>query len=183
MATDVQHKDLTGAELHEPKGVDSASGGTVYVADGAGSGLWRAISMGDLDISAIQRVRTTDLTGSATPATMAVGMTTTSVTMGSEITVSGANPSRLVFGRDGLALIYAQVVYDDAVTSQLAYLHKNGTKVPSSHFCVGTKSGSILMLVGVATNDYIEVVAENIALSGLDATANRPAAILTAILL
>lgn len=34
------HKDLTGAELHEPKGADSASDGDVYVADGAGSGTW-----------------------------------------------------------------------------------------------------------------------------------------------
>jgi hypothetical protein len=34
------HKDLTGAELHEPKGVDSATDGDVYVADGAGSGTW-----------------------------------------------------------------------------------------------------------------------------------------------
>jgi hypothetical protein len=34
------HKDLTGAELHEPKGADTASAGDVYVADGAGSGSW-----------------------------------------------------------------------------------------------------------------------------------------------
>lgn len=35
-----EHKDLTGADLHEPKGVDSASAGQVYVADGLGSGVW-----------------------------------------------------------------------------------------------------------------------------------------------
>ena len=35
-----QHKDLTGIELHEPRGVDVASIGKVYVADGAGSGSW-----------------------------------------------------------------------------------------------------------------------------------------------
>lgn len=34
------HKDLTGADLHEPKGAASASAGEVYVADGAGSGDW-----------------------------------------------------------------------------------------------------------------------------------------------
>lgn len=34
------HKDLTGAELHEPKGVDTATSGMVYVADGSGSGTW-----------------------------------------------------------------------------------------------------------------------------------------------
>lgn len=35
-----QHKDLTGTDLHEPKGVETASAGEVYVADGAGSGAW-----------------------------------------------------------------------------------------------------------------------------------------------
>jgi hypothetical protein len=34
------HKDLTGAELHEPKGVDTAASNRVYVADGSGSGVW-----------------------------------------------------------------------------------------------------------------------------------------------
>lgn len=34
------HATLTGAELHEPKGADSASSGDVYVSNGAGSGNW-----------------------------------------------------------------------------------------------------------------------------------------------
>lgn len=34
------HRDLTGADLHEPKGIDTASLGEMYVADGAGSGSW-----------------------------------------------------------------------------------------------------------------------------------------------
>ncbi len=36
----IEHKNLTGVELHEPKGADAAADGTVYVADGAGSGAW-----------------------------------------------------------------------------------------------------------------------------------------------
>ena len=35
-----QHSALTGADLHEPKGVAAASAGTVYIADGVGSGSW-----------------------------------------------------------------------------------------------------------------------------------------------
>lgn len=35
-----EHSALTGASLHEPKGVASATSGQVYVADGAGSGTW-----------------------------------------------------------------------------------------------------------------------------------------------
>lgn len=39
----VAHASLTGSELHEPKGADTAGLGTVYVADGAGSGSWNSI--------------------------------------------------------------------------------------------------------------------------------------------
>lgn len=48
-----EHRDLTGASLHEPKGIAAASDGTVYVASGGGSGVWRAITrddIGSLDI-------------------------------------------------------------------------------------------------------------------------------------
>jgi len=37
---DVQHNTLSGSELHEPKGIDSASAGEVYVADGSSGGAW-----------------------------------------------------------------------------------------------------------------------------------------------
>ena len=35
-----EHRDLTGAELHEPKGIEIAPQHTVYESDGAGSGNW-----------------------------------------------------------------------------------------------------------------------------------------------
>lgn len=38
------HKNLTGADLHEPKGADTALAGKVYVSDGAGSGAWTTAS-------------------------------------------------------------------------------------------------------------------------------------------
>jgi len=37
----IQHKLIADADLHEPKGVASASSGKVYVADGTGSGSWQ----------------------------------------------------------------------------------------------------------------------------------------------
>jgi len=42
MSAIVDHKDLVGAALHEPKGADTAGSGEVYVADGAGSGSFQA---------------------------------------------------------------------------------------------------------------------------------------------
>jgi len=38
----VEHSTLTGSDLHEPKGVASASTGQVYIANGSGSGAWTA---------------------------------------------------------------------------------------------------------------------------------------------
>ena len=40
----VQHKDLPDPELHEPKGVIGAAGGTVYVANGSSSCSWQKIA-------------------------------------------------------------------------------------------------------------------------------------------
>lgn len=37
------HKDLTGANLHEPKGVSTAAVNQVYRADGSGSGSWQDV--------------------------------------------------------------------------------------------------------------------------------------------
>lgn len=37
-----EHRLLTGDSLHEPKGIESASAGQVYVANGLGSGSWVA---------------------------------------------------------------------------------------------------------------------------------------------
>ena len=38
------HNALTGSDLHEPKGVAAATSGTVYVADGVGSGSWTTLN-------------------------------------------------------------------------------------------------------------------------------------------
>lgn len=51
MAT-ISHKTLSGSQLHEPKGIGSATVGTAYIADGAGSGSWqiqRSLGRGYID--------------------------------------------------------------------------------------------------------------------------------------
>lgn len=65
-----EHKDLTGVSLHEPKGADTATLGTVYMADGLGSGSWATPStkgtiIGFLDYN--------DLDTAATPIVVAGG--------------------------------------------------------------------------------------------------------------
>lgn len=40
----VAHADMTGSNVHEPKGIDAASSGQVYVASGTGSGAWTTVA-------------------------------------------------------------------------------------------------------------------------------------------
>ena len=58
----VQHSTMTGANLHEPKGVAAASADTVYVADGAGSGTWQKIASGQINTSSVKNVNFIPLT-------------------------------------------------------------------------------------------------------------------------
>lgn len=50
------HATLTGASLHEPKGVATATANTVYVADGAGSGTWQTLTTSSLNTSSLLNV-------------------------------------------------------------------------------------------------------------------------------
>lgn len=47
------HKDLTGNDLHEPKGVATAPAGTVYTSDGLGSGTWGKIGIPNVNFESI----------------------------------------------------------------------------------------------------------------------------------
>lgn len=52
MATgDIEHSELPDNLLHEPKGASTAAAGTVYIADGAGSGSFEKLPTTSLDIT------------------------------------------------------------------------------------------------------------------------------------
>lgn len=57
---DIEHKELPDDLLHEPKGASSAAAGTVYVADGNGSGTFKKLIPGDIDAVA-QSVEDVDI--------------------------------------------------------------------------------------------------------------------------
>lgn len=52
------HKNLSDAELHEPKGAATAASGTVYISDGAGSGTWIKLPLSSLDLTSTQNPNT-----------------------------------------------------------------------------------------------------------------------------
>lgn len=56
------HKDLTGADLHEPKGAAAAAADNVYVATGAGSGTWKKLTLSTLDLTSMISPNTYRLT-------------------------------------------------------------------------------------------------------------------------
>lgn len=56
------HSTLTGADLHEPKGVSSASAGTVYISNGSGSGSWLLISDNSINLASIKNLNRQFLT-------------------------------------------------------------------------------------------------------------------------
>lgn len=55
----VQHSALTASDLHEPKGVASATAGKVYISDGSGSGAWT--SAGEIITGYIDDVSTAEV--------------------------------------------------------------------------------------------------------------------------
>lgn len=44
----IAHKNLTGTDLHEPKGADTATADKVYVSNGSGSGTWQKLTSSQL---------------------------------------------------------------------------------------------------------------------------------------
>ena len=52
----VQHASLTGSDIHEPKGANSASSNTLYVANGSGSGTWQQIASGQINTASIKNL-------------------------------------------------------------------------------------------------------------------------------
>lgn len=48
---DIEHSELPDNLLHEPKGASTAAAGTVYIADGAGSGSFQKLPTTSLNIT------------------------------------------------------------------------------------------------------------------------------------
>lgn len=65
----IEHYELPDELLHEPKGASTAAAGTVYIADGAGSGSFTKLPTSSLDITAANIV---DITPSSIDETVAL---------------------------------------------------------------------------------------------------------------
>ena len=161
----VNHSTLTDPYLHEPKGVASAASGSVYVADGAGSGDW---TKGHAHINGYIAF------DSATPAYQH-SVTTSFTVIDPTFAVTNAD------GFSGTASPNARLIYTDAasLTAFCTFtfnfknnsgtnrdlemiFYKNGSPMNGGHIVVTAASGewksaTLADTTTLAQNDYIEI--------------------------
>jgi len=155
------HKAIADAELHEPKGVVSASDGQIYVADGTGSGDWRHEAHSAFHYSDI---------GTGTTIT-----TPTVYTLVGPATTADNDPHDFTHNSLGRLTYTGTETVDVHIVSAITFkhstgggadcyfdIHKNGASLAGAEFVRSASSadfGSII-LVGhgsLTTNDYLEV--------------------------
>lgn len=172
----VEHVLIPDAGIHEPKGVSSAASGTVYIADGAGSGSWlsypfdtaasislsRSVAQGYIIGSALT---TTPLgTGSANALIVNFG---TAFLAGPAERFNVANSGRITYtGTDTRFFNILASTYSGQATAAdkvyTFYFAVNGVIVANSASRINTKGTtnetcSVNCVVELATNDYIEL--------------------------
>lgn len=103
------HKDLTGADLHEPKGAGSAASGQVYVFNGSGSGTAKKIGLDSIDLTSVENPNifylSSILADVSTPSSILVSVPVGSTFESCMITLGGAvtgTDSIVSFNRNGV---------------------------------------------------------------------------------
>lgn len=102
------HKDLTGADLHEPKGVETAAVGRVYVSNGAGSGSWKKPGLNEIDPTGIP------------------GLTTFSVSARHD-NINTTKTAYAIMGRTGNVTTIFGVIDATVTTDVVLNVQKNGS--------------------------------------------------------
>lgn len=122
------HRNLTGSDLHEPKGVDTATSGLVYVSNGGGSGSWTTLS-------------STGIANSAVTNAKLAGSITASKLVGTDITVVGT----IVTG-----VWNAGAVTSTGIISTSATTVSSSTSTGSGVFAGGVGIGGVLNVAGAS---------------------------------
>src|SRR5690554_4379377 len=135
----IQHRDIPESELHEPKGVSAADSGTVYLADGVGSGSWSKIGTANIEglegsTEAEQVVVTDGLGGfSLIPNTLYGSITITNnngqftVDEAVDVTLNTDSDYKIITGIGAPwnpSLSHGMVVGPDGITASVAGVYK-----------------------------------------------------------
>jgi hypothetical protein len=156
----VAHASLSGADLHEPKGIASASSGMVYVADGASSGSWRYIPHSFCYYANI---------GTGTTYTAP-----TSYTLVNPTTIGDANQTNFTHNSAGRLTYTGSTTIDVTITCTLTakhsasatdcffQLYKSGSGIAGAEVVEEVNSSNysgltIVSHTSLATNQYVEL--------------------------
>lgn len=168
----VEHVDIADPEIHEPKGVSTATANQVYSANGAGSGTWQKVSNTNLNgVSATPAAGyfvvsdgsggfafqpaahgSTRFHNIAVPYTLAA---TTTYAKVNPVTTAGGAPTSFTEGADAkltftgttgtdLDLVFSAIVDQSTGANKDIYLalYKNGVAVTNAETIVTTVSGN-----------------------------------------
>lgn len=164
----VSHASLTDPELHEPKGVATATLGQVYTANGAGSGSWskqfKYVGVHSVYSTASPYVH------AITAADTVLNPTVTTLNA-SQFTVQTVPNLRLRY--DGVETLAGRVVMNASFRQSSGsdkdiqwVLYKNGSVLVGSRIISTTETAkwvnsTVVFDVSLSTNDYIEVFAQS----------------------
>ena len=153
----VQHADLTGADLHESKGVASAGAGTVYVADGAGSGTWTNLEAANLDFSAFTDGNFVIVT-SGVPDEVTLNNANQVALFCYIADIGTTNPAYVVSPIDGTILAIWSVIYTSVNADTTLTASIGGVNVTDGVITVtaaGSAAGDVDSAVPSANNDVV----------------------------
>lgn len=121
MAT-TPHSTLTGADLHEPKGVATATSGQIYIANGSGSGAWTSKGLWTIVHKTSDTARTSTTTLAADPTlTFAVATNSKYLLRGVLFVHSNATPDfKMQFVGPASSTFRGEVIYRPAGVTTLS---------------------------------------------------------------
>jgi len=162
----IQHKLITNADLHEPKGVSAAANKTVYVANGSGSGAW-VLPSTTANVYIAFNSSSPGYTQANTTSDVILNPTWVSGVV-SDFTVQTSPNARIRY--DGLDTVRNVTITLAMACNQASgsnknvefALFKNGTEIAGSRSIRTTTTsdwGNITVIgsTTMATNDYIEI--------------------------
>jgi len=134
----VSHSTLTGADLHEPKGVASASNNEVYVANGSASGAWTALQYHAHGV--IDNVSTSETVYIPMPYAGTVAKVVTVL----EGTITGADATITVSNSAGSSMGTITVAYTSSAAGDVDTLApaSNNTVTADDYITIETDGGS-----------------------------------------
>lgn len=123
-----RHKDLTGTDLHEPKGVAAASSGQVYVANGSGSGAWATVAGSYATLTAVSQ-NLTDSDDACPRFVVPFAGTIDYIAITTDAASGGSGNTTLRYYVNGVEMTSAEMVIAAASTNDGAVFAVN----PSDH--------------------------------------------------